>query len=153
MAGQPETDTEIEATRAHGRVLARGTAVAVDGKGVLIVGPSGSGKSALALSLIALGATLIADDRVEVTAGEDLTLSPPHEIAGKVEARFLGILGAATTSAPLALVVDLERREMHRLPPPRTVVFEGRSVPLLHAVESAYFPAAILQYLKGGRYE
>ena len=42
------------------------TAVLLDGKGVVLRGPSGSGKSDLALRLIDEGAILIADDRVDV---------------------------------------------------------------------------------------
>lgn len=144
--------TKIETTRTEGRILARGSAVAYQGQGVLIVGPSGCGKSALALSLMALGATLIGDDRVEVTLHDgNALLSPPPEIAGKIEARFVGILAADTTTAPLSLVIDLGRREMQRLPPRRAVEFEGQTVACLHSVETASFPAAILQYLKGGR--
>ena len=40
------------------------TCVAVNGKGVLIVGASGSGKSTLALQMLAMGAELVADDQV-----------------------------------------------------------------------------------------
>ncbi len=42
------------------------SAVAVDGRGCLITGASASGKSTLALEMIALGAELVADDRVDV---------------------------------------------------------------------------------------
>ena len=42
------------------------TAVSIEDKGILIVGKSGSGKSSLALSLIAKGAHLICDDRAKL---------------------------------------------------------------------------------------
>ena len=45
------------------------SAVALDGRALLIVGPSGSGKSALALRMMAHGATLVSDDLVEIRAG------------------------------------------------------------------------------------
>ena len=48
-------------------MILHATCVAVDGRGLLILGPSGSGKSALALQLIALGAQLVADDRTRVS--------------------------------------------------------------------------------------
>ena len=44
--------------------IVHASCVTVQGRGVLITGASGSGKSALALSLMALGADLVADDRV-----------------------------------------------------------------------------------------
>ncbi|MCB2151511.1 MAG: hypothetical protein KDE06_10360, partial [Rhodobacteraceae bacterium] len=40
--------------------------VSLEGRGVLVLGPSGSGKSALALQLMAHGCTLVSDDAVEV---------------------------------------------------------------------------------------
>ena len=40
--------------------------VNIDGKGVLFLGPSGSGKSDLALRLIDGGATLVGDDQVQI---------------------------------------------------------------------------------------
>ncbi|MEC8006219.1 MAG: serine/threonine protein kinase, partial [Pseudomonadota bacterium] len=44
-----------------------GTCVAIDGAGVLLRGPSGSGKSDLALRLIDGGATLVGDDQLELS--------------------------------------------------------------------------------------
>ena len=42
------------------------TCVHINGSGVLIVGRSGSGKSSLAIKLLALGAKLVADDQCKL---------------------------------------------------------------------------------------
>lgn len=122
-------------------------------RGLLILGPSGSGKSALALALMGMGCTLVSDDRTEVTeGGGDLFASPPAGIAGRIEARGMGILNAAhCPSARLVLAVDLGRNETERLP--RFHEFEclGTRLPLVLGPMSAHFPAAVLQYLKAGR--
>lgn len=128
------------------------SAVAVDGKGVLILGESGSGKSSLALQLMTLGATLISDDQTEITPhGDGLVLGSPDTIAGMIEARGIGILRAPHCTAPLALVVDLDRQETQRLPQAHSVTLLDRPFPCLHKVENAAWPAAILLNLKGGR--
>ena len=95
------------------RRLVNGTAVAWRGQGVLILGPSGSGKSDLTLRLLDSGATLIADDLVEMKrAGNVLLLSfPPEgpaELKGKMEVKGLGIMSVAVAppEIPLALVVE-----------------------------------------------
>ncbi len=91
-----------------------GSCVARDGAGVLLLGPSGSGKSDLALRLIDRGFVLVADDRVEIAAG---IARPPPALAGLIEIRGLGI--ARLRHAPearLALVVELGVAE--RLPAP-----------------------------------
>ncbi|MFM5886059.1 MAG: HPr kinase/phosphorylase, partial [Novosphingobium sp.] len=49
-------------------VLHQATAVAIGGRGVLIEGAPGSGKSSLALALIDRGAALIGDDGVALAA-------------------------------------------------------------------------------------
>ncbi len=135
-----------------GTKVVHASCVAVDGRAVLVIGPSGSGKSALCLQLLALGATLVADDRTVLQSGESGVLArSPETIDGLIEARGIGLLAAASCVARVALVVDLEQVETDRLPPHRTYNLLGQKAPLLHKVEAAHFPAAILQYLKGGR--
>lgn len=133
--------------------IVHASCVAVGGRGVLILGESGAGKSALALQLMALGARLVSDDRTILVAGpEGLTARAPEAIRGRIEARFVGLLRAeAVASAAIVLAVTLDHVERERLPPRREARFIDRSVPLLHRVDHPYFPAAILQYLKSGR--
>jgi HPr kinase/phosphorylase len=133
--------------------IVHGSAVALGPSGALILGPSGSGKSALALALMAFGAALVADDRVVLSAQDGLPwMSAPPDIAGLVEARFVGLLAAdAAPGAWLTLVVDLAQSETDRLPPRRTISVLGHDIPLVHKVESAHFAPAILQYLRTGR--
>lgn len=129
--------------------------VACAGRAVAILGASGSGKSGLALSLMALGCDLVSDDRTAVAARDGVLLATaPVRIRNRIEARGVGILGArAAAAARVVLAVDLDEIEAERLPPWRTRVVLGVEIPLLHRVESPYFPAAILQYLKAGRVE
>jgi serine kinase of HPr protein (carbohydrate metabolism regulator) len=104
------------------------TCVAIDGVGVLIRGPSGSGKSDLALRLIEGGATLVADDQVVVEAvGDVLRASAPPELRGRLEVRGLGIVACEGPDAvPVALIVDLVPPEaVDRLPDPAVEAVEG----------------------------
>jgi HPr kinase/phosphorylase len=129
------------------------TCVALDGRAVLILGPSGSGKSSLALDLMALGARLVADDRTIVTPGPDAPIATcPPAIRGRIEARGIGILSADPAPAtPVALVVDLGQPEPDRLPPRRTRILAGHPVPLVQNPGTGPFAAAILLYLRHGR--
>ena len=143
---------EIPVFSHEGKTYVEGTAVVADTRALLFVGSSGSGKSGLALSLIALGAKLVGDDRVDIeVSGKQATLSPPAMIKGKIEARSVGILSAETSSGKLCAVVDLDSIEEDRLPPRRICTIAGVDVPLIHKVESGYFSAALWQYLKHGR--
>ncbi|MBL6927732.1 MAG: HPr kinase/phosphatase C-terminal domain-containing protein [Rhodospirillales bacterium] len=95
--------------------------VEMDGVGVLIRGGSGSGKSDLALRLIDAGASLVADDRVDLQRiGPDVSASSPHEIAGMMEVRGVGIVKMDyTANATVRLVVDLvAAAKVERLPEP-----------------------------------
>jgi HPr kinase/phosphorylase len=130
------------------------TAVALAGRGALITGPSGSGKSGLALELMALGARLVADDGVLLRLSPDgrVLARAPEAIRGRIEARGMGLLYAdPVDDVPLSLVVDLAQTETDRLPPERTTTFLGVTLPLLHKVASPHFTAAIRQYLVAGR--
>jgi HPr kinase/phosphorylase len=129
--------------------------VALDGRGVLILGRSGAGKSSLALELMALGARLVADDRTVLHAGEGAPVaSCPPAIVGKIEARGVGILAAdPSPPVPVVLVVDLDTPEGARLPPRRTRDLVGHTVAVVHNPGTGPFAAAIVQYLRGGLLE
>ncbi|WP_069301431.1 HPr kinase/phosphorylase [Neptunicoccus sediminis] len=110
-----------------------GTAVAVNGQGFLIMGPSGSGKSGLALQMIALGADLVADDQVLLThrAGQ-VWMSSPAPLHGMIEARGIGLLRQpAVQAARLSRVVDLSAEPETRMPHPRSVHVMGSRIDLL----------------------
>jgi HPr kinase/phosphorylase len=126
------------------------TTVSIDGRGLLIIGPSGSGKSSLALQLLALGATLVADDRTQVIRdGDQIIASVPPTISGQIEARGVGIIDVvAAEPTPLALVVDLGQHEPKRLPDQHTRDVLGVALPCLHNPDSVYFPSAVLLYMK-----
>lgn len=132
-------------------MILHATCVAVAGKGVVITGPSGSGKSALALQLIALGGALVADDRTILTHSEGaLVASVPPAIAGLIEARGVGILPMAHLSdVYVALVVDLAVSEHERLPQVHTMTLLDIELPCLHKVDAPHFPSAIHAYLTG----
>lgn len=97
-----------------------GTCVALSGLGVLLRGPSGSGKSDLALRLIDGGARLVADDQIELTldAAGRVMARAPKPLAGLLEVRGIGILPVdAVRASPVGLVVDLAADDrIERLP-------------------------------------
>ena len=91
--------------------------VAKDGRAVLISGPSGSGKSDLALRLLDRGFSLVSDDQTHVRReGDRLIASPPANIAGKLEIRGIGIVEMDNlTDIPVALLVELTS-DIQRMP-------------------------------------
>ncbi len=118
-------------------------------RGVLIQGPSGSGKSDLALRLLGRGFRLVSDDRTRLwrSAGR-LFAACPEAIAGLIEVRGLGVVA----EAPLALaeVVLAVRCEapLDRLPEPEAIDLCGGPVPLLRlAAVEASAPAKLIRAL------
>ena len=134
------------------RQLLHATCVAAGDRGLLILGGSGTGKSALALKLIALGAALVADDQVAVEPDGDAlrAFCPRDAIRGMIEARGFGILHMqAQTSARLILALDLDRIEGARLPPMRQLTLLGRALPLAHTLKGDHLPSALYCHLTG----
>ncbi|MET3666573.1 HPr kinase/phosphorylase [Caulobacter sp. 1776] len=103
-------------------------------RGALIEGPSGIGKSDLALRALETGFRLVADDRTVVFAsGGRLWGKAPEALAGLIEVRGLGVVAAcALPFAPIALVIRcVERPEaVERLPDPRAETILDISVPV-----------------------
>lgn len=115
-------------------VTIHGTCVLVGGIGVLLRGPSGGGKSDVAVRLIDDGALLVADDQVQVRMEQGrLMATAPEPLAGLIEVRGVGILPVPTAdAAEIRLVVDLVSAErVERLPEPETVILMDRTVPHL----------------------
>lgn len=139
---------------AHSELILHASCVALDGRALLILGRAGSGKSSLALGLMALGASLVADDRTVVSRREDSVFaSAPKTIAGLIEARGVGLLFAeAVQEVPISAIADLDASTTERLPQDRTASILGREFPLIHGPITPFLPSAILQFFKGGRY-
>jgi HPr kinase/phosphorylase len=97
-----------------------GTVVLFEGHGLLLIGPSGSGKSDLALRLIDAGGLLIGDDYVELRAENGiLHASAAPNLAGKIEVRGLGLMTMPyCPSTPIHLVIHLiaDQRAIERMP-------------------------------------
>ena len=91
--------------------------VTLGGRGILIAGASGSGKSDLSLRLIDRGATLVSDDYTIVQRRDGrLHASPPNTIEGRIEIRGIGIIEMDfERDVPLCLAVDLSRESL-RMP-------------------------------------
>ena len=116
------------------------TVVRLDGRGVLIRGASGAGKTGLALALIVhvraanREAKLVADDQVFVEQrGGRLVATVPPTIAGLVEVRGCGVRAIDfAPSATVDLVVDLvPAAQAPRLSPGDTAALAGCDIPLL----------------------
>ena len=113
--------------------------VSIGGKGVLLLGASGAGKSDVALRLIDGGAKLVADDRTVLTLKRGvLHAAAPDTIKGLLEVRGVGIIALPAMSAPVKLAVRLGR-EGARLPEPECYSALGAAVPLIRL--DARFPA------------
>ena len=115
-------------------LLIHATAVAIDGRAVLLRGPSGAGKSDLALRLIDAGGRLVSDDQsLLARRGEALIVTAPPTIAGLMEVRGIGIVRLdPLPEAPVALIADLIAADQpDRMPGRRFETVLGVAVPLI----------------------
>lgn len=140
---------------AHSPLRLHATAVSRNGRALVFTGASGSGKSSLALELMARGATLVGDDQLLFEReGDELIVRPEPRLSGMIEARGIGLLRADTVgSSVVAAFVDLDTDETERLPPHRTTTLLGVTLPEIRRSASPLFAAALAQYLLKGRKE
>ena len=135
------------------------SAVLVGARAVLIQGPSGSGKSQLALALLEAArnrmlpfARLVADDRADVEAVHGrLLVRPAPTLAGLIEVRGLGIRRVAYEAvAVVGLLVDLAASDASRMPEPagqsREIV--GITLPRLAVAAGQDALPLVLTYLQ-----
>ena len=145
--------TGSEPTRPGASIHA--SAVLVGDSAVLIRGPSGSGKSRLALELILAGrarqipaATLIGDDRIYLdNDGAHLVARVVPDLAGLIEVRGLGLRRCEhVETGNIGLVVDLAAPDAARLPQPESLKVSIAGVMLTRvpvAAGEAVFPLVV----------
>ena len=94
------------------------TCVDINGSGVLIVGRSGSGKSSLAINLLALGSKLVADDQCElVKKNNRYRILKPASLPNSIEIRGIGLVSVPTVvETTLDWVVNMDEAETERMP-------------------------------------
>ncbi|PKB25001.1 Hpr(Ser) kinase/phosphatase [Novosphingobium kunmingense] len=109
------------------------SAVSCAGRGVLIEGAAGSGKSSLTLALIDRGAMLIGDDGLRIESrGNRLIASPPPKASGLIEVRNVGLLPFPTVDAvPLCLVLTLDPAAPRFVDAAEILEVEGQTLPLI----------------------
>ena len=115
----------------NGSLIMHATCVDVNGSGILIVGRSGSGKSSLAINLLALGSKLVADDQCELVRKDDgFRISKPASLPKSIEIRGVGLVSVPMVNeTSLDWVVNMDEVEKERMPTPQFTEIGGFRVP------------------------
>lgn len=153
---RPDADAKEGADPAPDRLVAHASAVAFDTRAVLIQGASGSGKSGLALRLIALGGVLVADDRVVLERrGRSIVARAPDPLRGLVEARGIGLLRTerVADNVPVSAVVDLDFAPAARMPQLRVIDLLGTDVELIFGRGVPNLDAVLVFIMQNARYQ
>ncbi|GLQ04876.1 HPr kinase/phosphorylase [Sneathiella chinensis] len=144
-------DRTVQDRQGIGMIILHATAVAIEGRAILLRGPSGAGKSDIALQLLDGGATLIADDYVELHGKDGQVLArPPAKIAGLMEIRGIGLVQVPHVSdIPVAFAVNLADKSMiERLPEQRARLhIDDIPVPLVEMDGQAPSTPARIRFL------
>ena len=109
------------------------TSVDIDGKGVVILGKSGTGKSNLAVKLISMGAKLISDDQTKFKLKENtIIISKPETTPNLIEVRGIGLIKVPfVVSAKLFCFVKITNLELKRLPDAKKKSCFGKKIKMM----------------------
>ena len=120
-----------------GSLIMHASCVDINGSGVLIIGRSGSGKSSLAINLLALGSKLVADDQCElVQKNNSFRISKPASLPKSIEIRGVGLVSVPMVNeTSLDWVVNMDEVEKERMPTPRFTEIGGFRVPTVFGKE------------------
>ncbi len=107
------------------------TCVDINGSGVLIVGRSGSGKSSLAINLLALGSKLVADDQCEIVKKNNkFCVFKPASLPSSIEIRGIGLVSVPmVVETSLDWVVNMDESEKKRMPDLQFTEIDGYRIP------------------------
>lgn len=131
------------------------TAVSYKNQALLITGPAGIGKTALALQLIEKGAKLIGDDIVDIFIKNNvLFCKAKQELKGIVEVRGLGLIGQLDVSKPtkVACVIRLNSQKTERFPEAQMMDLLGKKIPFFdfYACETNFIQVLYLLRILNG---
>ncbi len=131
-------------------VLHQAGCVGFGGRGIVIEGPPGSGKTSLALALIDRGASLVGDDGIALFEKDArLWAQAAPATAGLVEIRNVGIVTLAHVSARVCLRVVLDDHAPRFVGKPAAHEWHGHPVPLLHMFpDTAALPLRVVHALQ-----
>jgi HPr kinase/phosphorylase len=120
------------------------------GRGVLIGGDSGAGKSRLALALVHRGWQLVSDDRsvIDASSGE-LRVRAPDALRGLIEIRGVGIMRLPCLIESPAMLLVMLAASTPRLPAADRIVLEGQTVPRLPLAQDDFdLPGKVAEALR-----
>ncbi|MGZ3297558.1 MAG: HPr kinase/phosphorylase [Asticcacaulis sp.] len=107
--------------------------VGPDWRGVLILGPSGIGKSDLALRAVQAGCVLVSDDYTWLwESGGHIYAGAPETIAGQMEVRGIGITAEPSRAMTRVLLAALAQTDpVERMPENEMTSFLGVNIPTI----------------------
>lgn len=135
-----------------GRACLHGTAVAIDGAALLLVGPSGVGKSGVAAQMMGYGAMLVCDDlAILATGAEGLVVSAPVAGPKAIALRGFNIVRVRMNGPARLRAILRLGRPVGRLPEMETTRILGHDILVLNHLTTSDVAAKARLWLMAER--